>query len=394
MKRIAFYVNHKEDLGHLNRLANIVRAIGLRRKKRCSIIIFQAGPSTKTFRFPSSATVDLLPHPFYTQQHLKTRVSLNPAHLCCRADFLLKKIRRIKPDVFVTAFFPFGCLESRFELAPALTYCKRTGIRILASSPLPYFIHNDHELRDLFYWVKFYDKIMVHAPRGLDLPYLLSHIKEEKRITTETYRAVFDRLDPRITYTGYVVPFLKGSADKTDIVVFRGAGTTSPRLIECFIKAMGLLRNKLKVLIVAGPATTASDFSAFKTLIGSSIHKNRIVLKKYVPNLYDYLRNTRLAIGTAGNTANELLSLGRQSIIVPFKGYPGSERADQGAKADMLRDYLGACVLDYDQLSSQKLADAIGKKINCPPKKLGNNRLKPEWFQGGQKSAKLILSGS
>lgn len=396
MKKILFYYNHQDDIGHLVRLLNIIKAIRRYYSGQAKIFVMQGGRKQKMF--PSLDNVHWidLPHPFYSRINLRQAVAIDPEHIKLRVSAISSHIKSINPDIFISEFFPFGRWECRHELLPVLSLLRRNGVKIYASLPMPYFIHSRDKIKDLLSLCTFYDKILIHCPEELDLNYLSRVIDIEKRVSGEDLFNVFKYLEYKICFTGYVMHDENIGIDKNligedYILVQRGGGTTSPALINYSISAVNYLENKYKFLVVAGPATTKNEMAEFRNSLAKVKAKAKnIKFVKFLPSLFSYIKDCRLCITTAGGTAYELLYLKKSAILVPFMGYPGRERADQLSRAKILQDYIGATVLDYSSLSGKVVAQAINKKISLAKsgmyKKINSN-----WFLGARVTADKIM---
>lgn len=372
----------------------IVSAIRYYYKEQGKIFILQGGIKQGFINFPAQTKIFNLPHPFYSRLNLKQAVKLNEGQIKSRIEFMLKRVKEIKPDIFITEFFPFGRTDCQYELLPILKLLREKGVKIYSSIPMPYFVHNKEMIRQLLSFCALYDKILIHTPRNLDLQYMADSIHFEKRISRKAFLSVFSYLHYKIEFTGYVMPFgdrKKSIAkDRDYILVQRGGGTVLPKLINCSILAAKFLDTKCKMQVIAGPATTKNEASNFRHSLRNTETRN-IKLKKYVPDLFNYIQNCNLCITTAGGTIYELLYLRKKAIVVPFMGYPGKERADQFSRAQILKDYLGATVLDYKRISPQMIAKEINKKLSLPDNTPELKKIDSDWFDGAKVTASLIM---
>lgn len=392
MAGILFYYPHKEDIGHGIRLTVLAKAI-LALAPEVKIHIFQAGKPQCFLPFPSNTAVYQLPLPFYSSASLSTPVILNKKRTASRTAFMLYLAQKIKPDIFITEFFPFGRRECLHEVLPLLKYFKLTKTKIYASLGIPYFTHSKADLGELLSICSLYDRIYIHCPECLDKDYIAKSIEIEKRISKKDFLSVFDSLKKKIHFTGYVINsdcvrhgvLLK----KPYILVNRGGGTTSERIIEYALQASRSFSH-YTFLIVNGPGASQQDVVRFKKIVKKNMASN-IDFRIFVPELIAYFREAELSIGTAGSSAYELLYLRKKAILIPFVGSFGHWRADQLARAAMLRDYLGSTIIDYGTLSVKVLAGAINKKLSEGAVK--EKKIKDDWFQGAGNSARSILEG-
>jgi len=276
-----------------------------------------------------------------------------------RQKTLLSALRVSKPEFLLTAYFPFGRTACAGEILPVLKRAKSSGIKIYASVPMPYFSQSEKNIKDLFYFADFYDRIFIHSPVGFDLKYMAAAVPFEKRITSRLFLEVFRALKTKLCFTGYVLPpgprIPPSGKTGRFILVHRGGGSTSPDIITCAILAKELLKTGLPMTVVAGPASSAAEMRYWRSLIKKRGIKDITLLMK-TDNLFGLLADSAIAAGTAGGTAYEALYLNKRTVLIPFKGFPGAEHSDQLARAAMLKELAGAAVLDYDSLTPEILA--------------------------------------
>ncbi|HAM36531.1 MAG TPA: hypothetical protein DEB40_14450 [Elusimicrobia bacterium] len=394
--KIAFYHNHKEDIGHMVHLLRIIAAIK-ERSPLARIFMFQAGKPQPLFERTPGITWLHLPRPFYSKANYFSPPHIPPSLAALRGRFLTRALSRIRPDVLITDFFPFGRRECGIELSPAFDAIRRQGGKIIACVPMPYFTHSGEDIEELVYFAKFYSKILIHTPARLDLGYMTRWIAAERRVSPEIFLDVFSRLKRKLYFTGYVLPPgaaqepARGAPLDDTILVHRGGGSTSPNIITQALLAKKLLPSRYSMLVAAGPATDEEEMRGFKNLIRT----NKIAataIRAFIPNLSKYIERSAVCVGTAGGTAYELLFYGKKSVVIPFTGGPGARRADQSARADLLERLIGATILDYESLTAERLARAIEQKLRCRATPTPYGATRARWFEGGARSAEMILS--
>jgi len=309
-----------------------------------------------------------------------------------RQTTILSALRGFKPDFMVTAFFPFGRTGCAGELLPALRKAKNSGVKLYSAVPAPYFSHSGKDLRGLFQAAELYDRIFIHSPLQPDLKYMAAAVPFEKRISAGQFLEVFEKLGSKLCFTGYVlprrVPAARGTGNGRFILVHRGGGSTSPDVITCAILAKELVKNKLPMTVVAGPASSAAEMRSWRALIERRGIKG-VTLSKKTGDLFGLLARSAVSAGTAGSTVYEALYLNKRTVLIPYKGAPGAEHSDQLARAAMLGDAAGAIVLDYDRLSPAVLAAALDKALARPAPAY---RPAPGAFDGAGVFARTVLS--
>jgi len=305
-----------------------------------------------------------------------------------RAALLKKEFSR-GYDFAVTSFFPLGRTGCAAELLPALAAARAAGTKIYASSALPYLSWRGEDLPRLFAAAALYDLILVHCPPGFDLKYMAKAVAVERRISPAAFLGAFRRLGPKVRFTGYVLPERLPAAGQkgTYILVHRGGGSTSPEIISCAIKAKPLLKSRLPMVIVAGPASSPAEMAKWRAMLRGARGVKLIKETKDFPAL---LAGCRVAVGTAGGTVYEALKLRRRLVLVPYAGSPSAEHSDQLARAAMLRDLAGARTLDYAGLTPEIFAAAVDAALAGPAPSF---RAGPGVFDGARTAAALIREG-
>ncbi|MCM2267006.1 MAG: hypothetical protein NDI60_04445 [Elusimicrobiales bacterium] len=289
-------------------------------------------------------------------------------------------------DFIVTSFFPLGRTGCAGELLPLLAAARRGGAKIYSSAALPYFSWPERELGRLFGAAELYDRLFIHCPPGFDLKYMARAVAAERRVSPAAFLGAFKKLRAKISFTGYVLPArLPAPAAKGKyILVHRGGGSTSPEIVTCAIKARPLLRSRLPLLIVAGPASSAAQLRKWRGLLRGA---RGVKLVKETGDFPGLLAGCAAAAGTAGGTVYEALRLRRRCVLIPYLGEPGAEHSDQAARAAMMRDLAGARVLPYAGLTPASLAAALDAALSGPAPAF---RGKTGIFDGARTTAALL----
>lgn len=396
MRRIAIYFVQQSDLGHTKRILNIAEYLERRHAGKFKLYIFQAGTVEKFLSFPREITWFDLPYPFYNKSKFYGRkLRVAPAAIKIREKFLLKKIQEIDPDIFITEFFPFGRVESQYELLPTLSYLKKKRKRLYVSLAHPHFLNKD--INHLISLCNLYDRILIHSPENLDIHYFRKFIKAEAGISKKDYSDLFKVLGDKIIYTGYILPLKllnlnKGfdtPKDGVSIFVSRGSGAVYPKIIVNSLKAASFLEKRYKFYIVAGPATTDREMRLFSGYT-NQVKNVQISLKKLEKKFVENLLRSNIFIGTCGyNNFVQLLYLKKRAILIPFMGYSVQNiRTEQLAHAYLLKDYIGARILKYFEFSPRDLAREIERRVKVRAPSLS---LPSEYFRGGEKTCDFLM---
>ncbi|OIO36927.1 MAG: hypothetical protein AUJ74_00320 [Candidatus Omnitrophica bacterium CG1_02_44_16] len=405
-KKIVIYFTHKESLGHTMRVLTIIKALKAKFGNNADITIFHAGKQQDFFTPPENTTWIDLPYPYHSKLDFKRSRQFSfttPIYAKLRSELMLKRLKKIKPDIFMTEFFPFGREECRFELLPILGYLTRSGTKIYASIGYPYIVRTNINI--LLSHCDYYEKFFIHTPERLEYEFL------SKDITSPVYKAMHERtfkhIDEKIRYTGYIMPFNSSSIKdpqtirdsfKTQgrklVVVTRGGGPRCPRVVVgSILSAKFLPKDKFVFIIAAGPSTSDREMSLFKKL-QRSIKNNKIYIFKYLPDLPSYLNACDVSVGMAGyNTSVPLLYFRKPSIFIPAKEDPETALgycSEQISRAKLMNKYLGSFILDYHEFEPQGLAKKILQTLNNSLTPFAS-RIKNGWFNGADNTADLIM---
>ncbi len=393
--RILFHYTHKQTLGHTTRSAALASAIC--RRKDTKLTVLQGGVPQPFIRFPKDCQVIDIPYPFDTRSSFQTRPETISAGQ--RAKFVLQTAADLSPDVFITEFYPFGRSNYTQELLATLRFLRKKGVRIISSIGYP-LISDLERLQDRTFFAFFiallglYDDLLIHTPLGLEDPYY--HRTITNKPIADLYAAVMKKLAPKITNTGYIfpepvivngdkIPAMEGSLPL--VVVSRGGGAVYPNIILKAIEAHRLLKQRTRMIIACGPATTPEETTLFRQHLKPQDEGN-IVLAGHLDNLSDLLRNAQASISLSGyNTSVQLMRFGTPSILVPYRSNASKNTTnDQIARAQLMQERFNSSILSYDDLTPQVLASAIEEQMSrVRPKPAPEN-----WFGGADTSAKLI----
>jgi len=395
-KRILFYYTHQESLGHTTRLLSIIQALKKRYPTQTEIAVFQGGMVQDYLDIPVEIKWINLPNPFYGRLDFKVTSKVDISKSKVRSDYMLSRIREFKPNIFITEFFPFGRRECYWELLPVLQYLKQKRVKIYASIGYPQVTKRNINM--LLTVIKFYDRILIHIPTDTENKYFYKNTD-----IPDLYMQFFKRHEKIIDFTGYILPFNAQKTKKKEsiqnmiiakgkksVLVTRGAGAYYPRIITNSILTKRHLGLQYYITINPGPASSEKETNLFEKCLSRNIDNN-IYIQKYIPNLSDYLASFNIIVSTAGyNTVVQLFYFRKKSIVIPFCGYQSKKGyIEQVSRAEMLKDYLGSSILNYDELSPQRLAFEIEKKNR--EKEPKNNKINKSWFNGGVITSKIIM---
>lgn len=394
--RVLFHYTHKQTLGHTTRSVALATALC---RQKAEVLILQGGVHQPFIRFPKDCRVMDIPFPFDTRTSFQSHVV--PASTSKRAEFILKTAADFCPDVLITEFFPFGRLAYVPELLPTLRFLRKKSTRIVASIGYPLLIDLDRLQEQKFAALHralfaFFDTFLIHTPPELETPYIQKTIQSS--VLSRLYAATMKNLAKRIIYTGYVfpemmmtggthLPVMKNALDT--IVISRGGGAVYPKLLTLGIEAQRQLGNKIRTIIVCGPATTSKEMALFQSCITTK-DKPRVFLADHLSNLDDHLHNCRVSVSLCGyNTSVQLMRYGTPSVIVPYQNNLSQTTTnDQIARSRLLKERFQSIILDYETMTAHSLADAIQEQMSRPrPAPAPRN-----WFNGADVAARSIVA--
>lgn len=370
---LLLYCQHSLGLGHLSRSLALCEALS-----RSFHVVLLCGGKLPQVKTPPEG-VDLIPLPPLGAavdgrliSHDRRR-SLERARLVRRAR-IIDIFRRVRPQVLLIEFFPFGKRRFADELLPLLDEATSLGPSqpIIACSVRDILVArgNDQESFDdraSELANQYFDAILVHSD------------------------PVFARLDesfhPRtplrtpVHYTGFVVSksaSRSASTPRRDLVVSAGGGIAGVPLIRAVVGAHPLLKD-LPVRIIAGPFFPESDWRSLQLLAAG---QHGLQLKRSVPDLRAELETARASISQCGyNTALDIVQTRIPALVVPFAENGEDE---QTRRARRLEELGAVRVLDPTRLHSSTLADEIRALLRFRPRKL------PLDLSGGPNTARLL----
>ena len=172
----------------------------------------------------------------------------------------------------------------------------------------------------------------------------------------------------RIRFVGYVLPFDPkdyqekdrirkelGYGDELLIVVSAGGTATGRLLLELCARAFPLMKQKvpgLTMVLVCGPKMDPGRIPA----------AHGLVVKGYVPLLYQHLAAADLCICSGGGTTTlELTALKKPFLFFPLEKY--SEQADVASRCQR---YGAGVRMPFSRTTPQALAQKVMEHINKP----------------------------
>lgn len=414
MKKILIYYSHRQTLGHQSRVSNIAASIFSNYPKKARVFLFNAGMPEECIQFPRGTVCYNIPSPFHSKHDFKIGKDFIRGDVADRTKFMLEHIKKIKPDVFVTEYFPFGRPDLIEELSPVLRILRANGVKILSSLGYPYvdpffFIPGKYKTFDLL--AEFYENILIHTPDEFENRFAVRSLEQAEqdfqkiglKDLKNSFSDVMSAVKDKILYTGYVVPeeirnvsrpaFLNKIAlkDKTFVLVSRGGGVIYPKILTSAILAKKILGDKFIFLIVPGPSSSSAELALFRSLI-QKVNEKGLHMRSYIPKMFRYVRFCDISVSMCGyNTSVELLYFRKKSIVVPWQLWKNKNTSyynDQVSRSYLLKEYLDSKIIPITSISADMIAEGIKEQL---AKDLPRPVLKRSDFDGAYVTAERIM---
>jgi predicted glycosyltransferase len=353
-KRVLFYVQHLQGVGHVFRASRIVEALAA---KGFAVNVAYGGEPIAGFDFPG-AMVHYLP-PVRAGGEVFNRLedpdgnAVDDAYKERRRDLLLALFDETLPDIVITEAFPFGRRQMRFELMPLLERAKaRANPPLLVSSIRDILQHNakpfkDRETVDIL--KAHFDHVLVHA--------------DPKLVRLEDSFPLTSEVSDMLLYTGIVSPEPKPADPKGesfDVVVSVGGGALGHRLLMAAAQAKrrSCMRGAKWLLI------TGLKFSPeHQAELGAHLDDG-VTVRDFMPDLRSILARAQLSISRVGyNTVADIYRAGCRAIVVPF--FDGIE-TEQVTRAALLKKRGLAEAVSHDEQTPEAVAAAIDRVMAAP----------------------------
>lgn len=363
------YCQHLAGMGHLVRCREIIRAL----VDSFEVCFVSGGQIVPQFQLPRQIEIVQLPGLWQKGAEL---VSLDETMTieetkAQRKQKLLDTFNRFQPDCLITECFPFSKMSMKYELSPLLKQAKASArpVQILCSlrdlimtQPLSADARERREAKVCRLINRFYDAVLFHSDANF-----------------QRLEDCFSRtgdLSCEIVYTGYVaqspaqevLPMPEDIAGLSDtrptIVASAGGGRHGYPLLSAIIAASELLasRSPHQIYMFAGPFMPEVDFCQLQQ---AAAQRPNVTLRRYTCLLLDYLKKSELSISLGGyNTTMNLLRTGTRSLVLPSLN--PSQADEQRIRAEKLADAGVLNLLTPDQLSTERLVDAVATALNQP----------------------------
>jgi len=383
MQKIMFYCQYLTGMGHLVRSTEIVRSLA----KHFQVYFINGGPPIDGFEVPSE--VELISLPALWLEDGKFEIPAGYASVetvkDCRKTLLLEAFDRVQPDCLITEFFPFGRHKLFFELLPLLQQIKSTAPATKIACSLRDVIGRATLAEEA-------DMICELVNSYFDL--ILFHADAEFQCFAESFPR-YEELNCDIKYTGFVAQSATGQKTTEDeqflakidednplILVTVGGGRLGYELLEAVIAASSSLERHIphRWQLFTGPFLPEDQFLRLQQM---AVGRRNINLRRFTPQLLDYMEKASLSISLTGyNTTMNILKTGVRSLVVPIGHY--DQDREQLVRTRKLAEMGVVEVLDLQELEPNALVKRILASLKKAP---ADNVAKRFDLEGAQKTA-------
>ncbi|WP_170920975.1 glycosyltransferase family protein [Enhydrobacter aerosaccus] len=276
---------------------------------------------------------------------------LDEAFRVARARELVSLLQAETPSVVITEQFPFGRTQLRFELVPLLEAARDLRPRPLIVSSVRDVVRrtaSPARVTQTIETLADFDLVLIHADPAM-----------------ANFAASFvgwEQIAARAVYTGYVAspatPPKTDDAGKGEVIVSVGGGAVGGPLLKAAIAARPLSRlaNRRWRLLVGGNLPEAELLSLRQ--------EDGIIVEPARADFTTLLSNASLSISQAGyNTVIDILRYADRAVLVPFSS---DRETEQGDRARLLAERGAVAVVPAEQLSGERLAEAIANALDGP----------------------------
>lgn len=305
-----------------------------------------------------------------------------------RRRIIEEEVRRLRPDVFMTEYFPLGRSLFGEELLPAIACVRAQSGRVLCSvrdvlqGDIKARIGEDDRSHSYKRRLRFHEKGIATLNASFD--HLLIHGDPRFMALDATVPSwLLEMIHIPVTYTGYVserLPQKQGCPDEIAAMLDRGGfvvtsvgtggsggsdpfshggGAIGPAIEAWKLVAARGRAGQRTMVIFAGTHSTADDLERLRRACAGGpflvLHATRDFLC--------WLQSADLSISRAGyNTCTNILATGVPSILLPSRS-----NIDQEPRARVFAIRGMGYVLHDDELNPERLAHIIERALERMP---------------------------
>ncbi len=358
-KRILLYVQHLTGSGHFVRTFELARALATQH----DVWLLDGGhpvprpPVEQPFNFVT------LPRIHRRNGELAAWNDAKPIDEVMqeRRRLLQIAVQQISPDLLVVEHFPFSKWNLQSEILSTIEFARarNSQLRVMCS------------LRDVAPPTRFDPSSIrfqadVKAALASNFHGLLVHA-DPRMFQLTDYYSWADQIAVPIHYTGFISEKLTSplgpNIDQTGPIIVSSGGTAGENLRSCAIEAWRLLSQR--------GATGGRKLVVFKSLAESNaveallwgIDSPDVVFEDFSTSFLGWMSRADLSVSEAGyNTCANILETRTRAILIP-----NDKTSDQSLRAERLAERGLATVIPATELTSIRLADAMGQALASPP---------------------------
>jgi predicted glycosyltransferase len=352
--------------GHWFRIAALMQSLTTRYHVTCVV----DGALSPDLGVPAGVDVVLLPALVPGEPDAISSVTQ-------RVEALLGVLDRVRPDILIVEYFPFGRREVTLEMVRLLHAARNavpSPLIVCSLRDIQQRLRRDQQRfdRDVVTLLhRYFDAVFVHA--------------DPQFVRFDETFAEAARLTVPIHHTGYVVPTEPPVSDGPRIpvvVVSAGGGRGGEALLFAAINAQRHtdLSRDLSMRIIAG---TLLPEETWQQLQVAAQDCPRLTLLRWVPRLRDELTRAAVSVSRCGyNTSLDLVRSRVPALVVP---YATPDEDEQTTRAERLtRAGLARTLPEWLAVDPAHLATAIRETAQFVPHRSTIN------CDGGPRSLALL----
>jgi len=370
--KLLLYAHNGGGLGHLSRQLKIAAFLQAE-VGDLSILLLTQSSMAHAFPLPPGTDVVKLPEVLQRKEFVASKALPLPLEdvMQLRQRIMRTTALAYQPEFFLVDYSPLGVRQELLPILRALREAPRKAVIVCGLLDItgPSYIREQWQaVNAMPVLEELYDEIWVYGCQVLFDP-----IKEYQLSDTVAQKVKF------CGYLGVDPPNRSAQAIREEVgvghgklvlVTVGGLGRDGFPVFDAYFRALEHIPNELEVhsVLVTGLELPLAQREILRVrshqIARASSGSRSIRLLDFSPQLLDYLVASDVVVARGGyNTATEILSLGKQAIIVPLD----SHTMEQVLRASLLEERDLARVIHPDRFSAELLAEALLCALNAPP---------------------------
>ena len=370
--KLLLYAHNGGGLGHLSRQLKIAAFLQAE-VGHLSILLLTQSSLTHVFRLPPGTDVVKLPEVLQRKEFVASKALPLPAEdvMGLRQQIVRATALAYQPDFFLVDYSPLGVRQELLPILRALreSPCKPMIVCGLLDMTGPSYIRNQWQaVRAIPALEELYDEIWVYGCQALFDP-----IKEYQLSDTVAQKVKFCGylgVDPPNRSAQAIREELRIGHSKLVLATVGGLGGDGFPVLDAYLGAIQSLPRDLEIhsVLITGAELPSAQreilYHRSDQIARASSGSRSIRLLDFSPQFLDYLTASDVVVARAGyNTVTEILSFGKQAIIVPRDSYT----MEQVLRASLLEERALARVIHPDRLAPEPLAEALLAALHAQP---------------------------